>query len=42
MQNIDCEYLLELPWWDGSNEYHQNIFFLAKWKENNLYPYFTI
>ena len=26
-QNIDCVYLLELPWWGGSNEYPQSMFF---------------
>ena len=26
-QNIDCGYLLELPWWGSSNEYPQSIFF---------------
>ena len=25
-QNIDCRYLLELPWWGGSNEYPQSMF----------------
>ena len=28
-QNTDCEYLLELPQWGGSNEYPQSRF-LAK------------
>ena len=25
-QNIDCGYLLELPWRGGSNEYPQSMF----------------
>ena len=25
-QNIDCEYLLELPQWGSSNEYPQSMF----------------
>ena len=35
-QNIDCEYLLELPWQGGSNEYPQSMF-LSK-NKNNVYP----
>ena len=26
-QNIDCGYSFEPPWWGGSNEYPQSIFF---------------
>ena len=43
-QNIDCGYLLELPWWGGSNEYPQSMF----WAEirNLMYtpvnPSFTV
>ena len=29
-QNIDCEYTLEPPWGDGSNEYPQSIFWSKK------------
>ena len=36
-QNIDCEYLLELPHQDGSNEYPQSMF-LSRNKKNNVYP----
>ena len=36
-QNIDCGYLLELPWWGGSNEYPQSMF-LSRNKKNNVYP----
>ena len=25
-QNIDYGYLVELPWWGGSNEYPQSMF----------------
>ena len=33
-QNIDCGYLLELPWWGNSNEYPQSMFLSRK----NVYP----
>ena len=36
-QNIDCGYLLEPPWWGGSNEYPQSMF-LSRNKKNNVYP----
>ena len=36
-QNIDCGYLLELPWWGSSNEYPQYMF-SSKNKKNNVYP----
>ena len=36
-QNIDCEFLLELPHQDGSNEYPQSMF-LSRNKKNNVYP----
>ena len=36
-QNIDCEYLSELPHWGSSNEYPQSMF-LSRNKENNVYP----
>ena len=35
--NIDCGYLLETPWWGGSNEYPQSMF-LSRNKKNNVYP----
>ena len=44
-RNIDCGYLLELPWWGGSNEYPQSMF-LSRNKKNNVYtpvnPSFTV
>ena len=36
-QNIDCEYSLEPPRRDGSNEYPQSMF-LSRNKKNNVYP----
>ena len=36
-QNIDCGYLLELPWQGSSNEYPQSMF-LTRNKKNNVYP----
>ena len=36
-QNIDCGYLLEPPWWGGSNEYPQSMF-LSRNKKINVYP----
>ena len=37
VHNIDCGYLLELPWWGDSNKYPQ-FMFLSRNKENNVYP----
>ena len=40
-QNIDCEYMLEPPWQDGSNEYPQSMF----WIKNMctpVYPSFAV
>ena len=37
VQNIDCEYLLELPQWGGSNEYPQSMF-LSRIQKINAYP----
>ena len=36
-QNIDCWYLLKLPWWGSSNMYPQSIF-LSRKKKINVYP----
>ena len=36
-QNIDCGYLLELPYRGSSNEYPQSMF-LSRNKKNNVYP----
>ena len=36
-QNIDCGYLLELPWWGSSNEYPQSTL-LSRNKKINVYP----
>ena len=36
-QNIDCGYLLELPQWSCSNEYHPQSMFLNKNKNINMY-----
>ena len=36
-QNIDLGYLLEPPWWGGSNEYSQ-FMFLSRNKKINVYP----
>ena len=36
-QNIDCGYLLELPWWGSSNKYPQSMF-LSRNKKNDVYP----
>ena len=38
LENIDCGYSLETPWWGSSNEYPQSVF-LSKNKKNNVYPY---
>ena len=35
-QNIDCGYLLEQPWWGGSNEYLQSMF-LSRNKKNEVF-----
>ena len=32
-QNIDCGYMLELPWWGGSNEYPQSMFWIKNKKK---------
>ena len=37
VQNIDCGYSLEPPWWGGSNEYPQSMF-LSRNKKNSVYP----
>ena len=34
-QNIDCRYMLELPWRGVSKEYPQSMF----WSKNNRYMY---
>ena len=36
-QNIDCGYLLEPPWWGGSNEYPHPMF-SSQNKKNNVNP----
>ena len=36
-QNIDCEYLLELPRWGGSNEYLQSMFWAEIWKISEFF-----
>ena len=33
-QNMDCEYLLELPQWGSSYEYPQSMFLSRKKKKN--------
>ena len=32
LENIDCVYSLELPFWGGSNEYSQSMFWAEIWK----------
>ena len=36
-QNIDCGYMLDPPWRDGSNEYPQSMFW-SKNKKNRYTP----
>ena len=35
-QNIDCGFLLEPPWWGGSNKYPQSMF-SSRNKKINVY-----
>ena len=43
-QNIDCGYSLEPPWWGGSNEYPQSMFWteIRKIMYTPVNPSFTV
>ena len=36
-QNIDCGYSLEPPYWGGSNEYSQSMFWAEIWKISDFF-----
>ena len=38
LKNKDCGYSLELPWWGGSNEYPQSMFWAEMWKISEFLP----